>query len=181
MDNLTQLQLEQIATVAAAIGVESYRKELSDARREAFKRKKQKTKDILSSYRRLKRLVEDTKTFTEDEKAEYRWKFIEDLMDAGPVDKFDRIIIDEEKKRQENLYTIYWIENAMTLYRTECEHARDEEERRRYKVIELMYLNEDAMTPDEIAENQHISRSTVFRDINAAIGILTVYLFGLSD
>lgn len=182
MESLTDEQLELISTVACRMGVESYRKEMEHAKLREVSDKKKKTKQLLSSYRRIKNQIDTGYNFTEAEKAEYRWKFVEDLMgDAERPSKSERIIADEERKRQESLYTLHWLENALVLYKNECDLAINEEERRRYRIIKRMYLENSPMTIDEIADMENISRRTAFRDIDTAVNILAIYLFGIKN
>lgn len=181
MEYLSDEQLKIVTSLATTVAIESYKKEAQATERRNTSERKRKTKQILSSYRRIKKQIEAGFNFTETEKAELRWKFIEDLMgnSDGKLLKSERIMADEERKREENLYTLRWLENALTLYRSECELAVNEEERRRFRVIEKTYLIDSPMTPDEIAEEENISRRTVFRDIDTAVSILTIYLFGI--
>lgn len=183
MECISNEQIEYVTSLASKIGIDTYKREMQQAKKREASDKKRKTKQMLSNYKRIKTQLEQTASFTEEEKAEYRWKFIEDLMgnSNGASYKSDRIIEDEERKRKENLYTLHWLENSLTLYRQECELAINDEERRRYRVIEKMYLLDSPMNPDEIAESENISRRTVFRDIDTAVTILSIYLFGVKN
>ena len=52
-------------------------------------------------------------------------------------------------------------------------------ELRRYKVIDWMYLNDNKLTMEEIAEANNCSIGTVKNDHNKAINELSVLFFGI--
>ena len=129
----------------------------------------------------MKATLSEEAEFTEDEKIELRWKFIEDLMGSSRavVDKSERTVIDSEKKRQENLYCIHCIENAVRLYGEECDKSSSEEGKRRYRELCAMYIDDEAMTVTEIAEVENVSDKTVYKDLGIACSIMAVYLLGM--
>ena len=143
--------------------------------------KVKKTKKMLSSYRRIKATLSDEAEFTEEEKVELRWKFIQDLMGSAreTVSKSERVIQDGEKRRQEDLYCIYRIEKATEMYREECEKSGSEEAKRRYRELSMMYLEEREYTVQEISQVEKVSDKTVYRDLGIACGIVAVYLLGM--
>lgn len=179
-DLLQQEVLNTVAEVAANAGIAAYKEEMKRAEKNRESNRTREVKRLLGAYRRLKAELEDGSNFTEEEKSEYRWEFIKDLMNAKSyISKSERIINDEEKRRQESLYSIYRIENAMKLYKEECDRSASEEEKRRYREIEAMYLADDVKTIPELAEIENISEKTVYRDVGIAYKILAIYLFGI--
>ena len=136
---------------------------------------------MLSSYRRIKATLSDEAEFTEEEKVELRWKFIQDLMGSTreTVRKSERVIQNVEKRRQEDLYCIYRIEKAAEMYQEECERSGSEEARRRYRELSMMYLEEKEYSVQEISTVENVSEKTVYKDIGIACGIVAVYLLGM--
>ena len=172
--------LTAVAEIAANAGVAAYKEEMRKADKNRESERTRKVKKLLEAYRRIKAELEDGRVFTEEEKAEYRWEFIKDLMSAKEsTSKSERIIRDEEKRRQESMYSIYRIENAMRLYKEECDRSGSEEEKRRYREIEAMYIADEAMNVQELAEAENISEKTVYRDVGIAYKILAIYLLGI--
>ena len=92
--------------------------------------------------------------------------------------KSERTIKDAERKREEDLYCIFRIEKAVELYQEECEKNGNEEAKRRFRELKMMYLDETFYTVQEIAELESISDKTVYKDIGIACGILAIYLLG---
>ena len=143
--------------------------------------KAKKTKKMLRSYRRMKAALADEEEFTEEEKAELRWKFIQDLMGSAKetVSKSERVMQDGEKRRQEDLYCIYRIEKAAEMYQEECERSGSEEAKRRYRELRMMYLEDREYSVQEISQVEKVSDKTVYKDLGIACGIIAVYLFGI--
>ena len=180
---LTQEQINQIAAVAGKEAVQTFRAEQvkAEKKRAREENKVKKTKKMLSSYRRIKATLSDEAEFTEEEKVELRWKFIQDLMGSAreTVSKSERVIQDGEKRRQEDLYCIYRIEKATEMYREECEKSGSEEAKRRYRELSMMYLEEREYTVQEISQVEKVSDKTVYKDLGIACGIVAVYLLGM--
>lgn len=180
---LTQEQINEIAAIGAKEALKVHRKERQkDERKRARDADKVKqTKKMLSSYRRIKAILEDEEEFTEEEKTELRWKFIEDLMgNAREVaGKSDKTIKDMERRRQEDRYCVYRIEKATEMYKNECELTGSDEAKRRYRELSMLYLDEKKHTVQEIAEVEKVSDKTVYKDIGIACKIVAVYLLGI--
>lgn len=180
---LTQNEINRIAEIAGKEAVKVFWDEQIKADRKRAKEedKVRKTKKMLSSYRRIKAMLSEEAEFTEEEKIELRWKFIEDLMgnQKGAVTKSERTIEDTEKRRQEDLYCVYRIEKATELYREECEKSGSDEAKRRYRELSMMYLEEREHSVKEISEVENISDKTVYKDIGIACAIVAVYLLGI--
>ena len=67
----------------------------------------------------------------------------------------------------------------LETYRLTCENSSREEDRRRYRVLYHMYISPEPKTPEEIAEEEYVDKSTVYRDIDAAADRLAVLFFGV--
>ena len=169
---LTQEQINQIAAVAGKEAVQTFRAEQvkAEKKRAREENKVKKTKKMLSSYRRLKATLSDEAEFTEEEKAELRWKFVQDLMGSAreTVSKSERVIQDGEKRRQEDLYCIYRIEKAIEMYREECERSGSKEAKRRYRELSMMYLEDREYSVQEISTVENVSEKTVYKDLGIA-------------
>lgn len=180
---LTQDEVNRIAEIASKEALKTFREEQTKAERRRAKEenKVRKTKKMLSSYRRIKTTLSDEVQFTEEEQIELRWKFIQDLMGSvkETISKSERAIQDGEKRRQEDLYCIYRIEKATEMYREECERSGNEEAKRRFRELSMMYLEEKEYTVQEISQVEKVSDKTVYKDIGIACGIVAVYLLGI--
>lgn len=71
------------------------------------------------------------------------------------------------------------IETMLSVYKSKCESSPKEEVKRRWRVLDAMYLAEEASTQEVIAEAEHISDRMVYRDIEAAVRDISNLFFGL--
>jgi len=72
------------------------------------------------------------------------------------------------------------MDRMLEVYRLSCEASDKEEDRRRYRVLCAMYIDEAKKTPEEIAQEEIVDKRTVYRDIDAAAETLAVLFFGLN-
>ncbi len=179
--SLTQEQLNNIISIAAEKAVEVYRSEEVKAQKRRDNENVRITKKKLQSYRRVKASLAETVDFTEDEKIEYRWAFIKDLMgsDFSGIQKADDRIKSVENKRKKDMFEIQMIDRAMELYKREADKSSSEEFRRRYRELYAMYIGDEVLAVKDIAENESISEKIVYRDIGIACNIVSVYLLGM--
>lgn len=179
--SLTQEQLNSIAAIAANKAVEAYRSEEQKTQKRRENENVRVTKRKLQSYRRVKASLAETETFTDDEKIELRWAFVKDLMgaDFNGIEKAEDRIRSVENKRKRDSFEIQSIDRAMELYKAEVDKAENDEAKRRYRVIYAMYIDDEAMTIEEIAQIENVSEKTVYRDIGLACKVVAVYLLGM--
>jgi len=71
------------------------------------------------------------------------------------------------------------IDTMLDVYKSRCEKSPKAEKQRRWRVLQAMYLSSEELSPAEIADNEHISMSQFYEDINNACEDLTPLLFGL--
>jgi hypothetical protein len=64
-------------------------------------------------------------------------------------------------------------------YRLSCESSGKDEDRRRYRVIYSVYISPEVKTMEEIADDEFVDKSTIYRDIDAAADKLAVLFFGV--
>lgn len=185
-NNVTQKKVlteTDIARIAAREALKVYMEENKkhDPVAEKERDKVKNTKRILSSYRRAKAKLQEEVEFSEDEKMDLRWRFVEDLMGSARsiVNRSEMTIISDEKRRKEEAYLIRCIERAVEMYEKECQEIGSEEVKRRFRELRMMYLEEKIYTVQQIAEAENISEKTVYKDIGIACRVLAVYLLGI--
>ena len=175
----TQADLIQIIGQAARAAAKETASAIEKANREAARRSDpgKIAQRMLADYRRLKITQKEDIRITEAEGLEMRWRYLEDLMGAP-----DRRIVTEEtayareRKLQYNQYKIQQIEAAMAMYRKECDNSGNEEFKRRFRVVQMRYIDEAERSAEEIAQQEGISVRSVYNDINMACKIIAVYL-----
>lgn len=71
------------------------------------------------------------------------------------------------------------IDTFLKYYEYKCDSSQREDIRRRYKVIELLYLKEEKMTQENIADSLHCNVKTIRNTKNIAIKELATLFFGI--
>lgn len=173
---ITEKQMRDIAEYASRKGIEAYKEEKKKEKIE----KVEKTKEHLEEYRRVKKALEHEEKCSRQEIAELRFKMVKDLMEdiEGREGETERRVKKEREKKQEAMYFVTQMERAMEMYREEAEESRNEEEKRRYREIENIYIKNN-MTVREVAEIENVSEKTVYKDLKIAYTILSTYLMTL--
>lgn len=69
----------------------------------------------------------------------------------------------------------------LEYYKFRCEHSKRAEEMRRYRTIYDLYIAPEPKTQQQIADEEHVDLSTVFRDQKAGISKLSALIFGWLD
>ena len=179
--SLTDEQINKIAGIAAEKAIEAYRLEEIKAKKHLETKRIHITKNKLKSYRRVKASLVETEEFTEYEKIELRWEFVEDLMGSGldVIEKSENRIKSFEAKRKRDLFEIQSIDKALSLYKEEVDNSESDEAKRRYRELYSMYIDEKIYSIAEIAEIENISEKIVYRDLGIACKIMSVYLIGM--
>ena len=175
-------EIEELVKKCTQSGIEAYKKQQEDDQRKEARTtgRAYRMKEKLSCYRRVKKAVQEDWSYTEEERREYRLKFIEDLM-GDPLrrnDATERMLIDREEKRRQDIYSIQQIDKAMSLYRQEVERG-NEEEQRRYRTLYAYYIQDEAASIADIAAAECVSEKTVYRDLNIACEIIYQYVIGM--
>ena len=179
--SLTKEQIAAIASIATEKAIEAYRSEELRTQKRRENENVRITKKKLQSYRRVKASLCETEEFTEEEKIELRWAFIKDLMgsDFNGIQKADDRIHSVENKRKRDSFEIQSIDRAIGLYRKEVEQSGNEEFKRRFRELYAMYIDDVAVTVEQIAEMEKVSEKTVYRDLGIGCKVVAVYLLGM--
>ena len=150
--------------------------ELEEKKREVYSPQKA-AKKMLSDYRRLKRVATDEIQPTKEEAISLQWEYLRELM-GNPDEKLyaEKVAYITELKLQYNYYKVKKIEKAVSFYKQECEDNGSEESLRRYRVIDALYMNKNKASVQEIAEQEHVSEKTIYKDDNIARSIIAIYL-----
>ncbi|MGF9907284.1 hypothetical protein [Brevibacillus porteri] len=84
-----------------------------------------------------------------------------------------------KRSTQRTMVMVRFVQRMVSVYKATCEKSGQQEDIRRYRIIENMYISEEKFTAEEIAECEKIDVSTVYRNINEAVKTLSVLIFGV--
>lgn len=171
---------DQIIKLAAEAAVEATLKTLKEEREKQVKSRQDKrlrnTRLLLKNYTLLKAHCE--KSISSFNKAVVRDRAIDilDSLECCPKD----IYIESIKQSVARTYTIVThIEEMIDLYRVFCETSGKEEDKRRYRLIKSMYLNDQKPSVNDACESERIDESTYYRDSRESFKMLSALIFGI--
>jgi len=172
----TQLDADTIKAITNCI-IDRLREEETTAREARYDKRLASTKLLLRNYRSLCDHCESAIYDASQVDDDMSIAEILELMTGNRSSGFriesirtsavrTRIIIDH-------------INTMLELYKTYCDASHKEEDARRYRVIYWLYLSDIPKSPGDLAEEEHVDKRTIFRDIEGAVERLTALLFGI--
>jgi len=173
---LTPEMVELIAVVAAETAVEKYKEERKRSAEVVRDRRYNNTKLLFRSYRSLadynKNTIFDIAQLAEEKGNPELLEAVGLLGESRQVECIrDRVAF--TRVAMEN------VEIALEVYKRWCEKSPKPEVQRRWRVLYKMYLSDTELTPQEVADEEHISLSQVYEDINNAAKDMEKRFFGL--
>lgn len=177
---LTDTELREIYEKAAAIGAKEALKTFEQERKREYSRRVDKrlhnTRLLLRNYHMLKDHAENS-VFGRTQMKESALDILESMMSLYN----DEVIIQSIKNSATRTAIIVsHIETMFRLYYSYCDRSTKRElELRRYDAVWDMYMAEDILSVEEIADKHHISKDSVYSDIRIGIERLTSLIFGV--
>lgn len=177
--SLSQEQLELIGEVAGKAGAKAGLEAYEQARQKEIKalpvRLFRNTKELLKQYRTFKAFVKHAvyETKIEMDISEV----LADLMMPGRNAEARVKSIMESRAKTATM--VKHMDVAVDLYKTYCFHYGTKEDVRRWRVIDGLYINDDRVTVDELAEREGVVERTIYKDIDIACDRLSALVFGV--
>lgn len=166
----------EIGARAAVQAVEQERKRYKQAR---YERQLHDTKLLLQHYRALNRHYKKAVFREENEPQGEDLTFLEvmELMDRRSYgdDIFVKSISDSART---TAVIMRHVNTMLAQYKKMCNTSKRQDDGRRWRVIERLYLLPVRDTAKEVAEAENIDKRTVYKDVDAAVAELTMLLFG---
>lgn len=178
--SITSDQLQQIYEKAAAIGAKEALKTFEQERQKEYNgrsdRRLRNTKLLLRNYHMLKEHAEKS-VFGRTQMGESALDILESMMSI-----YDSEVIIESIKRSatRTAVIVSHIDTMFRLYAAYCDNSRNRAvDMRRYEVMWDMYMADDVLSVEEIAEKQNMSTRNVYEDIRIATERLSALIFGV--
>lgn len=177
-DNQNYTQ-EELIKAAAKAGAEAALATLEKERQKEDRNKRDKrlknTKLLLSNYRNFKEYSIN---------AIYSAEQSEDIVDIldlmwDPNNRSDQIVESIKKSAIRTKIIMSHIEGMLNTYSELCERSKNPTDKRKYNVLFDRYFSDEQYTVDEIAKKYSIDPRTVYLDIDAAVNVMAVLIFGV--
>ena len=167
------------AEAGAKAAVEAITAERVKMKRESLDRRYHNTKLLLKNYKYLNEHFKSA-VFNSEQLIEGDESFYE-IMEIMSIQSGDgRVYVDSIKESAHKTRIIMTHVNRMLeAYKAICENSPREEERRHYRILKALYLDDATPSVAEIATKECVDKRTVYRDIDAAVTNLTALLYGM--
>lgn len=151
------------------------RKQLKKGR---YDRRLRNTRLLLKNYRSFRNYAKNAVY-----KASQLKENAVDILDGLDDYSFDDSLYIEsiKKSQQRTLIILNHIDEMLRYYKIDCEQSGKDEELRRYRIIMAYYINDPKKNAEQIAEEEHIERRTLYKDINIALKPLSALIFGIDS
>ena len=168
---VTESELAMIAEVAAEKAISTYKREQEE------QKCRYSAKLLIIHYKRLKRMkdtsVYDANTVTDATLAE----IFDNMLGKIRMNEFD--LTSTNRNRIITGMLMNHVDVQLENYQKECEKSKEQDVARRYRIVEMMYLREESLTADEVADVESIDKSNVYRTLERAYDDLAVLFFGV--
>ena len=168
------------AEVGAKSAIKAVERERKKFREKQYDRRYHNTKLLLQNYRNLNEYFKNA-VFEIEQAEEYDETFI-DIMEIMTHKGYsDEIYVESIKKSTVHTKIIMTHVNRMLeVYEIMCERSSRVDDKRHYRVLKAMYLDEKRTPAQVIADRENIDKRTVYKDIDAAVSCLTTLFYGIS-
>lgn len=164
------------AEEGAKVALETLDKEKKKAQKSRYDKRLRNTKLLLRNYRMFKEHTESA-------------VFEASQLDENAIDILDmmweqssngEVFVESIKKSVARTRIIMThVTDMLDLFESYCYRSNKPEDSRRYRVINALYINDNAMTAREIASTEGIDDRTVYKDVDAACEKLSALIFGI--
>lgn len=170
MTKLTKEQLEIVTQTATAAIAEYMDKKEQQRRKQERDRRLRNTKLLLRHYRDFVAHADELQRPLDA---------VEELEALNELYAEEYAVQAIRKSKQRTAAMVRFVQGMMSVYCERCERSPQPEDMRRYKVVEALYVAEEIVTVEKLAERYGIDISTVYKDVNAACKVLSVLMFGV--
>lgn len=168
------------AEVGAKAAIKAVERERKKFREQQYDRRYHNTKLLLQNYRHLNEHFKNA-IFELGQAEEYDESFI-DIMDLMTSHGYDDDLYVESIRNSTVRTKIIMthVNRMLDVYGIMCERSNRADDKRHYRILRAMYIDDTPSTAQAIADREHIDKRTVYKDIDAAAAYLTALLYGIS-
>lgn len=169
--------LKKAVKEGAREGIAAYEKKQARIISERSAMVRNNAKTLVKHYRQLKEM-EKTSVYDSDTVTDLTLSGIFDYM----LDECQQGEFELTSTKKNMLITgmlMNHIDIQLENYKRECERSNIPEIQRRYRIIEMLYLNNRPVKVDDVAEVENIDKSNVYRTLEKAYDDLAALFFGV--
>lgn len=167
--------LEKAAAVGAKTGIDRYEEELKKAQGKRVDRRFHNTKLLLRNYRMLQVNAENS-VFGRTQMKESAADILESMMNIYS----DEVIVESIKNSATRTAIIVsHVKTMIDIYQMFCERFDSDIDKRRFDIINGLYISADKQTRKELAKKWNVSADTTYSDEKITIERLSALIFGV--
>ena len=174
--------MQEIVRIASETAVKAFHSEAEKTSKAVKDKYLHNTRWLLENYRGFvehsKKAVYEATQVKEDEDLN---ELIEELMSGSDGRVRVPVVRSIKESAARTRTMVLHIEALIDAYKKYCEHTKKEEFLRRYRIIYGLYIADEPKTLQQIADEEGVDLSTVYRGKKAAIAQLSAFIFGFVD
>jgi len=168
---LTDDMMREISDYA----IECYNAAREHSQKERYDKRLHNTKLLLKNYRELVRhsqnAIYETAQLDDDS--------LFDILDVMGISKGNHYIESIKASTERTQIILAHVNKMLMLYRIYCENSSAMEDKRRFRVLNALYIQEPPKTREQIAKDEFVDVRTIARDVKNATEKITFLLFGI--
>lgn len=170
-------KLHSLMEISAKTAIEAYKEEHERVQKERSTRIQNNAKKLVSNYRRFKEMANKS-VFDADTSEDLTLKDIIEMMSGRSRDT-DLEVLSIKQKAARTKLILEHIDTMLSVYKKQCEMSADPEEARRWNIIYGLYISDEPKSIQQLADEECITVSTVYRDCDKAYKKLAILFFGI--
>jgi len=177
---LTKEQLKAITETASLVAIEKYRKEEERAAAEKRDKRLYNTRLLMEKYRGMVEYSKSAVYNASQVDDDYDFLSLMDLMKDGS-DNYTLTVHSIQERAATVAIIIHHVDRMLEFYEARCKRSGKAEIMRKYEVIRRLYLDENEITVQDLADEMYVDISTVYKYNRAAMIDLSALFFGYID
>lgn len=178
--SLSETQRKEIIEMASRVAIEQYHKEADRTRKEVKDKRLHNTEMLMEKYRSFIIHSQNAVFNASQVENDLDLETLLSLMDCSGKNK--QLTVDSVRESvARTRMLVDHINNMLEYFELRSMKSSKPEDARRFRVIKALYIDEVEKTPQEIADDENVDLSTVYRDKRAALRQLSALIFGYVD
>lgn len=176
MDAALARAVEQGVQIGVKAAMDYLAEEKQKAKRSRCDRRLHNTRLLLKNYRLFRKHAEGA-VFNARQAKESAVDILDGLDDAALSD--GAYVEGIKKSQQRTVIILRHIDEMLRYWRVICEQSGKPEDMRRYRVITALYIDQERLRAEDIAEREGIEPRTIYKDVSTAVKPLSALIFGI--
>lgn len=169
-----EVATKNAARIGAEAAIAKYESERKKQKKLRSDRRLRDTKRLMKHYREIKLHAEDAIAALA-EMSDEDYDFFQKLMEDDESVDVQAIVTSKARSS----VMLAQIDAMLHKYEEISVASHREEDTRRYRILEAMYILDEPFTAAEVAQRENVNERTVYRDIEVACEKMGALLFGI--